>query len=501
MKRLIIFCLLITVLAPTGAGQVNLSLDRQIPVETPFITAVALSHDSRWVAAGTSEGLVYVWDIESGEQLHLLKIHNKAVNALTFNADGKYLAAGSDDKKISIWNLELGALEKLVDKNVGKPSCIEISPDGKSMAAAGSNKDISLWEFPSGASRGMLKGHKKEIINIAFGALGNELVSVSKDKRLMWWDLNKMKSLRVTEIDIHTMPNSGNDVKSAAMSADKRFIAVGLDEQVLQKGGQGMKFKYTLAFYDWRDGAVVKILEDNYKTIERFELTPQNCYTLLETSTLQTDKLAFRNIASGSFDYETEIEGDILVYAIAPDGDLAAVGVKDSEKVGRCFLNLWNLTIDKSSTGCFMSKFTITSATEPLISFGGPYVIAVMPFEVAKIPMELEQSVPKMLETKLIASPKVRLVERSRIDDVLKELEFQKSDYVEKQAAELGKILGAQYLITGNVSMLGHDLILSVKLINTETSEITGIREIHCEGCALEDIFEAVNLLAPTIAE
>jgi len=498
MKRQIIFCLLIAVLASTGAGQVNLSFDQQIPVETKSITAVALSHDSRLAAAGTSEGQIYVWDTESGEQRYLLKIHTKAVNALTFNDDGKYLAAGSDDKKISIWNLELGALERLIEKSVKKPSCIAISPDGKLMAAAGSDKFIKFWEFPSGASKGVLRGHKKEIINIAFGAESNELVSVSKDKRLMWWDLDKMKSLRVTEIDIHTMPNSGNDVKSAAMSADKRFIAVGLDEQVLQKGGQGMKFKYTLAFYDWRDGAVVKILEDNYKTIERFELTPQNCFALLETSTLQTNKLAFRNIASGSFDYETELEGDILAYTISPDGDLAAVGVKES---GKCFLKLWNLTIDKPSTGCFMSKFSITSEAEPLISFGGPYVIAVMPFAVAKIPMELEQSVPKMLETKLIASPKVRLVERSRIDDVLKELEFQQSDYVGEQAAEIGKILGAQFLITGNVSMLGHDLILSVKLVNTETSEITGIREIHCEGCALEDIFEAVNIIAPTIAE
>ncbi|MFZ5980028.1 MAG: CsgG/HfaB family protein [Candidatus Zixiibacteriota bacterium] len=497
MRRLIILCLAIMASAATVAGQVNLSLDHQIEVQTKGITAVAFSHDSRLAAIGTAEGWVYVREVLSGEQRYLLKTHTKKINSLTFSGDDKYLVAGADDKKISIWSLDSGALAQLFEEKAGQPNSLAISDDGR-LLVVGTEKQISLREFPSGVVIGSLKGHERQIINIAFGAAANELVSVGEDKRIIWWDLDKKKSLRTTEIDVHTLPNSGNDVKSAAMSADKRFIAVGLDEQVLEKGGQGMKFKYTLAFYDWRDGAMVKTLDDNYKTIDHIELTSQNCYVMIEASTLQTRKLAFRNIASGEFEYETELGGEILAYAVAPGGDKAAAAIKAESK---CMLMLWNLTIEKPSTGCFMSKFAITSESEPLISFGGPYVIAVLPFEVAKIPLELEQSVPKMLETKLVASPKVRLVERGRIDDVLKELNFQQSDYVGERAAEIGKILGAEYLITGNVSMLGHDLILSVKLVSTETSEIVGIREIHCEGCSLEDIFEAVNLIAPTVAE
>ncbi|MDD3731893.1 MAG: CsgG/HfaB family protein, partial [candidate division Zixibacteria bacterium] len=318
--------------------------------------------------------------------------------------------------------------------------------------------------------------------------------------RLIWWDLKQMKAIRQVEIDVQTMPNSGIDILSAGSDDSRLFIAVGLDEQVLKKGGQGMIFKYNMAFYDWNDGSLVKVLEDNNRSIRAFDITPGNCYIVLDNSTLQQNILTFRDITSGHTAYEYKLQEKILTFAVAPKADMLVAALADSDNSDTGRLNLWELNLEVPSQGCFMSKFAITSPQTPLLDSGGPFVLAVMPFSCSGLEGEMGLSVPRFLESKLVNSPYVQLVERSRIDEIIKELEFQESRYIEKQAARIGKILGARYLISGSIDKLGRDIIIAAKLVDTETSEITGIREIKCQGCNVEDAFKAVYLLAPTLA-
>ena len=501
MKNVALFCAGWCLCLATGAfAQVSTYLAKDLAVETSAITALSFSADSRFVVAGTARGPVYVWDTEGGELLHNLQFHKKAVNAAVVSGDGRYLAAASDDGKISIWDLESGALSNTLSDFKGKAARVCLSPDDRLLAAGGSSEEIYIWEFPSGYLKGKLKGHKKDVVYVAFGADNSELISVGKDKRIIWWDVARQIITRQIDIAVHTLPNSGNDVVAATSSSDGRLIAVGVDEQVLKKGGRGMAFHYQIAFYDWSDGSLVKVLEDNQNSASLLELTPRNCYVVLDNSTLQENTLSFRNTSSGRIDYEYELKGAIQRCAVAADGDWLAVATADAESRKFSRLGLWELTIDAPATTCLGSRFTITSPEWPLIKFGGPFVVAVLPFGSADDYDNLGLSVPRFLESKLVNSPQVRIVERSKIDEVIKELEFQRSGYTEQQAAEIGKILGAQYLITGSVDELGHDKIISAKLIDTETSEILGIREVHCKACSLEEIFEAVALLAPTIA-
>jgi TolB-like protein len=499
--RFLKYCLLLpaVLMAVPVAAQVDLYLEKQIPVNAERITTVAVDADGLRAAAGTKDGIVYVYDADGGELLHELKFHKKAVTDIVFSEGHEYLVAAAADKRISIWNLESGALQKTLDDFKGTIRTLCLSPDNRLLAAAGDKKEIYLWEFPGGYSKGVLKGHDGEIVYAAFGLDKNELVSVGKDKRIIWWDIKQMKPVRKIEIEARTMTNSGIDILSARADEGRLFVAVGLDEQVLKKGGQGMLFKYNLAFYDWNDGSQVKILEDNNSSINSFELTPGNCFAVLDNSTLRQNILTFKNITSGQTAYEYKLPDKLLDFAIAPGADILAAALTDAENPDKCLLNLWELNLETPAGGCFMRKFSLTSPQTPLIDSGGPYVTAVMPFSCSGTAEEMGQSVPRFLESKLVNSPYVKLVERSRIDEILKELEFQESRYIEKQAAQIGKILGARYLITGSIDRLGGDIIVSAKLVDTETSQIVGIREIKCQNCSDEDIFKAVSLLAPTL--
>jgi hypothetical protein len=80
-------------------------------------------------------------------------------------------------------------------------------------------------------------------------------------------------------------------------------------------------------------------------------------------------------------------------------------------------------------------------------------------------------------------------------------LKYQMSGLTASDAVKIGEQLNAEYILLGSINKLGNLLIITAKLVNIETSQIEGIREVQCSNAAIEDIPEMVALLAPAIAK
>lgn len=70
---------------------------------TEKLTAVAVSHDGLYCAAGTPSGKIYMWDMVSGELLKVWDAHYKAISALSFTHDDAFLVTCGDDALVSVW--------------------------------------------------------------------------------------------------------------------------------------------------------------------------------------------------------------------------------------------------------------------------------------------------------------------------------------------------------------------------------------------------------------
>jgi len=68
------------------------------------------------------------------------------------------------------------------------------------------------------------------------------------------------------------------------------------------------------------------------------------------------------------------------------------------------------------------------------------------------------------------------VVERDKIEFIMKEIELQKSGAVDKAAAvQVGKILGAKYMVFGSITQLDYNSArMVVRVVSVETSEIIG---------------------------
>ncbi len=265
-----------------------------------------------------------------------------------------------------------------------------------------------------------------------------------------------------------------------------------------------MLFRYHLAFFDVSKGILLKTLEDNTRKIEHFGLFPGNCFVAFDNSTLQNKSIALRNLESGSVELSYPVASNCERLEFSADGRWLAGIVEDQEGKGSV-LDLWQVDYEIPASGCFMSRIRLTSTGGPLIgpdtSLGleTPLVAAVLPFTVSREDEDggLGRAASQFLENRLGGSPHLRLIERSRIEDVLRELTLQKTSHVDHDTAvDMGKVLGARLMITGSLDRTGADLVISARIIDVRTGEILSSREIHCAQCGADDLFDAVDMLS-----
>jgi TolB-like protein len=114
-----------------------------------------------------------------------------------------------------------------------------------------------------------------------------------------------------------------------------------------------------------------------------------------------------------------------------------------------------------------------------LSSFSQQIKVAILDFEntsgIAKYD-GLGKAMSSMLITDIeanVSSKRLQLVERTQIQKILKEQNFQSSSAVDKNTAvKAGKILGVKYLLVGDIYILNDVLVLNARLTDAETGNI-----------------------------
>jgi len=106
----------------------------------------------------------------------------------------------------------------------------------------------------------------------------------------------------------------------------------------------------------------------------------------------------------------------------------------------------------------------------------------------------LQRTIAELLKTELSRHPEIAVVERTKIDAILSEYALMQAGIVEQnQVQEVGKLVGAAYIITGEINLTSGKLRIDSHLIKVATGQILGEKVV---GDNEDKIEPMIKLLA-----
>ncbi|EXM12387.1 hypothetical protein FOTG_19112 [Fusarium oxysporum f. sp. vasinfectum 25433] len=182
-----------------------------------WVTSLAFSNDSKFVASGTSEGIIEVRNAFTDRLIQRLEGHDMRVYSVAFSNDSKIIASGSADEMMKIWDVATGCeVQRL--KHRGWVYSIAFSNDSKLIASGSGDRTIRIWNAATRRLVQTLKGHDGAIRSISFSNDSKLIASVSDDDVFKTWDAT-------TGCEIQTVKGPSVSVLPLALSNDWKLVA------------------------------------------------------------------------------------------------------------------------------------------------------------------------------------------------------------------------------------------------------------------------------------
>jgi WD40 repeat protein len=151
-----------------------------------WVYAVAFSPDGSVLAsgsgdndpsAGSSDGLVQLWDVVTRARIATLAVTNAGAGSLAFSPDGKVLASVAGDGAITLWNAATHVSAATLTAEADA-KCVAFSPDGSTLASGNGDGTVTLWDVATRERRVTLQtGTASAVRSVAFSPDGATLAS------------------------------------------------------------------------------------------------------------------------------------------------------------------------------------------------------------------------------------------------------------------------------------------------------------------------------------
>ncbi|UKZ56873.1 hypothetical protein TrVGV298_010718 [Trichoderma virens] len=192
--------------------------------EGTSVDSLAYSPDGlRLASKAFGDTIAKVWDMSAGISPQLPGSSSPSddrILTMTFSHDGRWLASGSTEKLVRIWDPATGACLRTLPMS-DEVDLIVYSLDDTQVAVAGCNSIISVWNPATGVRLWTLRGCTGTVRSMVFSPSATHLASASDDGTLKIWDLTA-ESCLYTILDFHSTSLIGFSPGSTLLSSLSR---------------------------------------------------------------------------------------------------------------------------------------------------------------------------------------------------------------------------------------------------------------------------------------
>lgn len=322
---------------------------RQIETEGD-IERVAVSRDGRFMAAGGGDGIVWLWEVESGELIgtlrgewglvrsisfspdgarlavghgsdraiilwdlptqsasHVLRGHEESITSVLFSDDGRRLFSGSWDRTLRLWDLEAPDPSVTFRTPGVRQSAVDFSSDGRLATTVGSDETVRVWDCATGEAVATLADASLRPMCLDLSPDDRLLATGTRDNRVLIW--NMMSGEPTVALEAHR-----DSVYCVAFNGESTLLASGAND-------------YTAAIWSVHTGALLHRLRGHTERINAVAFSPDG--TLLATAS-RDGSVRLWDVATGSPQHIcSDHDSDVFDVVFSPDGRTVYSGARD----------------------------------------------------------------------------------------------------------------------------------------------------------------------------
>jgi WD40 repeat protein len=170
------------------------------PTPTPFnqplftytkhakpVNALAWSPDGKWIASGSDDTTVQIWQPDNGTTLFVYHGNTDAVRAVAWSPDGQRIVSGSADNQVQVWDSSNGTLSFSYSRHSDSVNTLAWSPDGKWIASGSNDTTVQVWNASDGTQVANYTGHAQGVTSVTWSPDSTLIASSSEDMTVQVW--------------------------------------------------------------------------------------------------------------------------------------------------------------------------------------------------------------------------------------------------------------------------------------------------------------------------
>ena len=193
---------------------------QQESYQTYFGLIMILSLSTDYLAIGTKDGQVLIYEASSSKEIKNLIVHYGGINTLEYH--NNCFATGSNDKRVAVFDTT-EYIPYYFEGHLDWVRSVKFSFDGKLLFSASDDKMIKAWNLEKKTQEFEFEGHQGYVYSLFVFPSGKFLASGSEDKSVKLWNLESRKE--EFSLEYHSAI-----VFCFDLSDDEKFLFSGSDD-------------------------------------------------------------------------------------------------------------------------------------------------------------------------------------------------------------------------------------------------------------------------------